>query len=450
MSKGNILIIDDDTSQLELLRIFLSRKGYTVHCVPTATEGLEAGSRLKPDLVILDIRLPDMDGIEVLQHLKKKNKAVNIIMITAYHDMETTVKAMRFGAYDYITKPIDVEELQRAVVRAFAFAKASGIDEQSQSESRLQKGSLIGASKSMQEIFKAIGVLCQNNVTVLIEGETGTGKELIARAIHSYGPRENHPFTAIDCSTIVGTLLESELFGHEKGAFTGATSVKKGRLELAGEGTVFLDEIGEIPIELQAKLMRFLQEKEFQRIGAEKNLKSKARVIAATNRNLWEMVNRHSFREDLYYRLSVAKIYVPPLRERREDIPLLIKHLLNKVSSELGKSTLKIEESTVIRMMEHDWPGNVRELENILLRAAVMTRGDLIPEYIITPFLTKGVDQRLAAMRHGSLQELEREHISRVLGHTGWHVTKTAQILGISRPTLRAKIKQYKIERKNT
>lgn len=448
MSKGKILIIDDDTSQLELLRIFLSRKGYIVHCASTAKEGLEAGGRLKPNLVILDIRLPDMDGIEVLQHFKKKNKSVNIIMITAYHDMETTVKAMRFGAYDYITKPIDVEELQNAVGRAFALVKVGGLDTQGQSESRLQKGSLIGASKSMQEIFKVIGVLCQNNVTVLIEGETGTGKELIARAIHSYGPRKDYPFTAIDCSTIVGTLLESELFGHEKGSFTGATSLKKGRLELAGDGTVFLDEIGEVPIELQAKLLRFLQEKEFQRIGAERNLKSKARIIAATNRNLWEMVKTHSFREDLYYRLSVAKIYVPPLRERKEDIPLLVKHLLNKVSSELGKNTLQVEEDTITRMMEHDWPGNVRELENILLSAAVMARGDIISEYVIIPLLTKGVEQRPVTAPHGSLQELEKEHIGRVLKHTGWHVTKTAQILGISRPTLRAKIKQYKIEPK--
>lgn len=448
MSKGKILIIDDDTSQLELLRIFLSRKGYIVHCASTAKEGLKNGNRLKPDLVILDIRLPDMDGIEVLQHFKKDNKKINVIMITAYHDMETTVKAMRFGAYDYITKPIDVEELQKAVTRAFTFARAGELEAKAQGEAHLQKGSLIGASKSMQEIFKVMGVLCQNNVTVLIEGETGTGKELIARAIHSYGPRKDHAFMAIDCSTIVGTLLESELFGHEKGAFTGATCIKKGRFELAGDGTVFLDEIGEVPIELQAKLLRFLQEKEFQRIGAEKTLKSKARVIAATNRNLWEMVQAHSFREDLYYRLSVAKIYVPPLRERREDIPLLVKHLLNKVSSELGKTTLQVEENTIIRMMEHDWPGNIRELENILLSAAVMTQGDIIPEYVIIPLLTRATDKQPGAVPHGSLQEVEKEHISKVLNHTGWHVTKTAQILGISRPTLRAKIRQYKIEPK--
>jgi len=450
MNNGKILIIDDDTSQLELLKIFLSRKGYIVHCASNATEGLVTINHLKPDLIILDIRLPDIDGMEVLQRLKRNDKKVNIIMITAYHDMETTIKAMKFGAYDYITKPIDVNELQQTVVRAFAFARASKLDMQAQGDFQLQRGLLIGASKSMQEISKMIGVLCQNNVTVLIEGETGTGKEVIAKAIHYYGPRKDHPFMTIDCSTIVGTLLESELFGHEKGAFTGATSIKKGRLELAGEGTVFLDEIGEVPIELQAKLMRFLQEKEFHRLGAEKNIKSRVRVIAATNRNLWEMVKIHRFREDLYYRLNVAKIYVPPLRERKEDISILIKHLLKKISTELGKDNLLIEENTVARMIEYDWPGNVRELENILLRASVTTRGDIISEDIILPLLTKDVSQRPMKMPYKSLQNLEKEHISKILSHTGWHITKTAHILGISRPTLRAKIKQYKIVRNST
>ncbi len=447
MSKGKILIIDDDASQLELLKIFLRRKGYLVFCASSAKEGLAAGDNLRPDLVILDIRLPDMDGMEVLQHFKRNHKSINIIMITAYHDMENTVNAMRFGAYDYITKPIDVNELHKAVARAFAFAKANTSEKLTQSDFQLQKGLLIGVSKSMQEIFKAIGVFCRNNITVLIEGETGTGKELIARAIHCYGPKRDEPFVAIDCSTIVGTLLESELFGHEKGAFTGAMSTKKGRLELAGEGTIFLDEIGEVPLELQAKLMRFLQEKEFHRIGAEKNIKSRARVVAATNRNLLEMVKSHDFREDLYYRLNVAKICVPPLRERKEDIPSLVKHLLKKASTELGKGYLEIDNATIERMIEYDWPGNVRELENIILRAAVMAQGDIISKDIMLPLIPKDAEQQPMKTPYESLQDLEKEYINKVLSFTGWHITKTAQILGISRPTLRAKIRQYKLGR---
>lgn len=448
MNKGKILIIDDETSQLELLRMFLSRKGYIVKCTATATEGIEADKRFAPDVIILDIHLPDMDGLEALQCFKKKNPKANIIMITAYHDMETTVKAMKLGAYEYITKPIDVEELEKAITRALDLSTPNVLEMPSLGQSLLQKGSIIGNSKSMQEIFKVIGMLCEKRVTVLIEGETGTGKELIAKAIHYYGPKKDNPFIAINCSAIVRTLLESELFGHEKGAFTGAFISKKGKFELAGEGTIFLDEISEIPIELQAKLLRFLQEKEFQRVGGEKNLKSNARVIAATNRHLWDMVKTNTFREDLYYRLSVVKIHVPPLRERRDDLGLLIKHLLNKINSELDRNIKEVEEKAVLRMMEYDWPGNVRELENVLINAAVTTRGKVILDEAIVPFIGKEMILDRESQSPGSLKEIEREHIRKVLEHTNWHITRTAQILAISRPTLRLKIKEYRIARK--
>lgn len=301
----------------------------------------------------------------------------------------------------------------------------------------------------MKEIFKAIGVLSENRVTVLIDGETGTGKELIARAIHHNSPYREHPFRAINCSTIVGTLLESELFGHEKGAFTGASSSKRGKFELAGQGTIFLDEIGEIPFELQAKLLRFLQEKEFERLGGEKRIQSNARVIAATNKDLWRLVQKGAFRDDLYYRLNVGTIKVPPLRERKSDIPLLVEHILRKINYELSKSIRKVEGEVLKRMLEYDWPGNVRELENMLTHAAINTQGEVILAELITPLLGQKLPnhQNPKDMPHmeQNLKNIEKEYITRVLNHMHWHLGKTCEVLGISRPTLRHKLKAYEI-----
>jgi two-component system response regulator AtoC len=300
----------------------------------------------------------------------------------------------------------------------------------------------------MKDIFKEIGVLSGNRVIVLIEGETGTGKELIARAIHYHSSIKDSPLLAINCSAIVGTLLESELFGHEKGSFTGAISTKRGKFELAGDGTIFLDEVSEIPFELQAKLLRFLQEKEFERVGGEKSLKSNARVIAATNRDLWQMVKGGNFREDLYYRLSVASIRVPPLRERKSDIPLLIEYLLKKINSELNRNIKGVEERAAVRIMAHDWPGNVRELENILTRAAIATLGDVILDESLSE-LTQKRDMRQNEQSDfssiPSLQDVEKEHIIRVLQQTKWHLAKASESLQISRSTLWRKIKEYGI-----
>jgi two-component system response regulator AtoC len=299
----------------------------------------------------------------------------------------------------------------------------------------------------MKEIFKSIGLLSENMVTVLIEGETGTGKELIARAIHYHSQYKDQPLLAINCSAIVGALLESELFGHEKGSFTGAIASKKGKFELEGDGTIFLDEVSEIPFELQAKLLRFLQEKEFEHVGGERNLKSNARVIAATNKDLRMMVRNGSFREDLYYRLSVATIEVPPLRERKSDIPLLIEYVLRKINVELYRNIKKVEEKAVSRLMNYDWPGNVRELENILTRAAITTQGEVILDEFISPLLgreDKATGER-DALNIVSLQEIEKEHILKVLSHTRWHLGNSCKLLGISRPTLRQKLKEYGI-----
>jgi len=446
MNKKKILIIDDDASQLELLDIFFRGKGYAVHCSATATEGLKAHTTFHPDVIILDIRLPDMDGIEVLRRLEPEKSSINAIMITAYHDMETTVRAMKLGAYEYITKPIDVDELEDAVSRALKNSQHRETKELPAVRTFLQKGPMIGNSKPMKEVFKMIGMLSGNNVTVLIEGETGTGKELIARAIHDYSPSKNHPFIPINCSAIVATLLESELFGHEKGAFTGAFTTKKGKFEHAGEGTIFLDEIGEIPIEIQAKLLRFLQDKVFQRVGGERFLNSKARVIAATNKDLLQLVRAGAFREDLYYRLSAARITVPPLRKRKEDIPFLLDHMLKELNAELGKNIERVDQKALVRMMEYDWPGNVRELRNVLTSAAISVRGEAILDEAITPFLEKETLQGMIPPGIAlSLQEVEREHIMKILKYTNGNITKSAEILGISRPTLRQKIRQYNI-----
>jgi len=449
MKRKKILIIDDELSQLESLEMYLHERGYNVACATTGSEGLKKNLSFKPDVVILDIRLPDMGGIEVLQELKRKQNNSNVIIITAFHDMDITISAIKHGACEYIPKPIDIEELEKAIERALKLGNSYNTDAISMDPSRTyEKGKIIGKCRAMKEIFKSIGMLSENRVTVLIEGETGTGKELIARAIHYHSPYKDYPFIAINCSAIVATLLESELFGHEKGAFTGAFFTKKGKFELAGDGTIFLDEVSEIPLELQSKLLRFLQEKEFEHVGGEKSYKSNARVIAATNKDLWQSVKGGKFREDLYYRLSVATINVPPLRERKSDIPLLIEYLVKKINSELGKNILKVEQKAINRLINYNWPGNVRELENILTRAAIDTKGEVILDELITSLLEKkepALVEIPEVHKMLSLQEVEKQHIIKVLNYTQWHFGKTCTLLGISRPTLRQKLKEYNI-----
>ncbi len=449
--KKKILIVDDERSLLESLEMFFSEKGYDVACATTAAEAIAENELFAPDVVILDIRLPDKDGLEVLKGFHEGSKKNNVIMITAFHDMDTTIKAMKYGACEYIPKPIDIEELEKAVVRAARAAAPGTMTNALSLDPSLayEKGKIIGKSRVMKEIFKAIGILSENKVTVLIEGETGTGKEMIAQAIHYHSPSKDAPFLAINCSSIVGTLLESELFGHEKGSFTGAIATKKGKFELAGEGTIFLDEVSEIPFELQAKLLRFLQEKEFEHVGGERSLRSNARVIAATNRDLWHMVGEGTFREDLFYRLSVAMIRVPPLRGRKSDIPLLVQYLLKKINGELRRSIKRVEERAMERLLNYEWPGNVRELENVLTRGVISTLGEAILDELIAALLEKGppAGKDAAASHPGSmsLHDVEKVHILRVLEYTGWHFGKTCDILGISRPTLRQKLKEYDI-----
>ncbi len=448
--KAKILIVDDEPSSLELLEVYLRDKGYAVECAVNGRECAAKVASFAPDVVILDVRLPDKDGIEVLKELRARENPPYVIIVTAFHEMGTTIKAIRSGAFEYIPKPIDVDELERAMERALELSKkrrARGRTAPVPAR-RFQKDEMIGNTREMNEIFKTIGVLSANRVTVLVDGETGTGKELVARAIHFHSSYKDQPFMAINCSAIVENLLESELFGHEKGAFTGAVSVKKGMFELAEKGTIFLDEVAEMPLELQAKLLRVLQEREYQRVGGEKTLRLTARVIAATNRDLAEMVREGGFREDLFYRLSVATVHIPPLRDRKSDIPLIVEHLVRKINTELDNQIIGVDAEAIRKMVDHPWPGNVRELENILTKAALRTKGDIIQDDAIDALLPRPDTTAEKERKAGSPEvepQTEKERIIRVLNKAYWHYGRACELLGISRPTLSKKMKTYGI-----
>jgi len=443
MRIGKILIIDDELALLESLEMVLKEKGHCVVTAADATQGLDKSFSFDPDVIILDVRLPDINGLDVLKKLGESGKEKRTIIMTAFHDMETTIKAIKLGAYDYLTKPIDMGDLEKMLQKVLKRSASVQRMLPPHDVSAYNPGEIIGQSSAMKNIFKSVGKLSGNSVTVLIHGETGTGKELLARAIHFYSTRCDKPFVAINCSAIVGSLLESELFGHERGAFTNAISTKRGKFELAGSGTIFLDEVGDIPISFQPKILRFLQEKEFGRVGGEELLHSDARVIAATNRDMWKMVKEGTVREDFFYRLNVVVLRPPPLRARKSDIPLLIEHLLKKISGELGMNCNQIDANAVRLLVEYDAPGNVRELENILTRAAVMANGEVICEALISPMLQ--LRKKESSNAKSSLAKIEQNHIVRVLTQMNWHYGKVCDVLGISRPTLREKIKKYEI-----
>ncbi len=376
----NVLIIDDEASIRESVEMFLREKGLSVHTAGTGAEGMEAWLKYQAQVIILDIRLPDTSGLDVLKQITGRNSDVKVIMITAYHDMETTIEAMRNGAYDYIHKPLDVDELDNAVQRSMQIAEASLVTPLLGSENReeLLRRRIVGRSPAMRTVFKTIGLLSRNRASVLIEGETGTGKELIARVIHESSSESEQPFVTVDCTTLVESLLESELFGHERGAFTGAVDSKKGRLELAGEGTIFLDEVGDLPFPLQSKLLRFLECREFTPVGSTQSHRSQARVIAATNRGLDELARQGRFRHDLFFRLQVITLHVPPLRERIDDLPELVQFFIAGINYDLHTRVSRVEKKAMDRLKEHSWPGNVRELKNLLTRAVLQSGGTIL------------------------------------------------------------------------
>lgn len=440
-----ILIIDDDESIRQTLTNFLKKLGYKVFPAEDGKTGLEILQKHSPDLIISDIKMPGLTGLEVLRKSREIDPFIKVILITAHDDVQTTIESMQNGAYDYLEKPLDIERLKVTIARAleskYLSERIESIVEEEAEEFQVGKR-IIGKSSAMKEVYKLIGQVSNNRVTVLLLGESGTGKELVAKSIHYSGITKNYPFVAVNCTAITETLLESELFGHEKGAFTGAEKTKKGKFELAGEGTIFLDEISEMSQNLQVKLLRVLQEREFERVGGESVIPMKARIIAATNKNLEQLVNEGKFREDLYYRLNVVTIKLPPLRERKEDIPLLVNYFLNKLNKELHKRVTKVSEDVINMLKNYDWIGNVRELENVLTQAVVLSNDDVLHKENI--LLRKNMKQDKEEYLL-SLQEVEKRHIKLVLDYTHWNKQRTAEILGISLPTLYNKIENYKL-----
>lgn len=447
---AKILIVDDESSILESLEMFLGEKGHEVYKAASGGEGVDLFGRCTPDVVILDIRLPDLNGLDVLSQMQGNNPPAKVIMMTAFHDMETTIQAMKRGAYDYIHKPLDADEVEKSVERALHVLEVDRQTPVVENRSKdYNEDVIIGNCEKMREIFKVMGLLCRNRATVLIQGETGTGKELIARVIHRNSPFGEEPFVTLDCAAVVETLLESELFGHEAGAFTGATHTKKGKIELAGTGTLFLDEVGELPISLQGKFLGFLQRREYMRVGGHQALRSRCRIIAATNRDLADGVRKGGFREDLYFRLRVVTIDVPPLRERRASIPDLVNHFLRKINRELGTQVLKLQQGVMERLAAHPWTGNVRELENVLVEAVVRARSKVILLEEIEKILCLKQMPSATGISSFSLPLMERDHILNTLNQVGWNRTKAARALGISLPTLRSKIRKYGISQSN-
>ncbi len=453
MSK--ILVIDDDRSIRETLELYLTEEGYEVVTAATGTEGLNRFVETSPDVVILDIRLPDVDGFTVLEDLREDEENVKVIMITAHHDMDSTISAMKGGAFDYIHKPVNVDELDMAIKKALKTREMEQkIDGLLMEPSRHFKvGDIIGTGKEMREIFKTIGVVSQNRTTILIQGESGTGKELIAKVIHHNTARDE-PYIAVNCSAIVETLLESELFGHEKGSFTGAIARKLGKFELARYGTVFLDEISEMSLNLQAKLLRVLQEMEFERVGGKDRVRVHARIIAATNKDLRTMVREGKFRDDLFYRLNIVAITLPPLRERPEDIPDLVQYLLAKINIDLHKRIVGVSDEMMGIFLKYRWPGNVRELENLLVRAAVVAKGQILvrgdfPE-LAEESVPEAVPEEMPPARGGdgklpTLDDIEEQYIRKVIRESGKNKGEICEILGISRPTFERKLEKYGI-----
>ncbi len=446
-----ILIVDDDRSIRELLSMHLEERGFGVVSAATGAEGFRMAAETSPAAIVLDMRLPDASGIDLIPELKKHAAEAPVLMITAHHDMATTILAIKAGAFDYIHKPIDIQAFDVALDRALEVRRLSkGTDYLSVEGGRAFKmDDIVGTSPAMQQLFKDVGRVATSRATVLIQGESGTGKELIARVIHSYSAPQK-PFIAINCSAIVETLLESELFGHEKGAFTGASQTKLGKFEMAEDGSIFLDEIGELSQNLQAKLLRVLQEREVERVGGVRRIPIKARILAATNRDLTEEVRAGRFREDLYQRLKVVTLRLPALRERVADIPLLVEHLLVKVNQRLHKSLRRVPREVIERLQKRAWPGNVRELENVLTRAAVLSQGDLLlGQHLVdetaSPRVELSPPPAPTSGRVATLDEVEREHIVRVWALAKGHKGRTCQMLGISRPTLERKLKKYGI-----
>ena len=447
MDKKKLLIIDDEQSSREILRIFLDDLGYNVILAKNGEEGFYLFTTQKPDLIITDIMMPGLNGIELLKKIKSVNSHIPVILISAYGQTEIIISGMQLGAYDYVEKPFDKRYLnlivEKALNTSLLSAQLEDVISNSPDNSR-NLNMICGKSPQVRELLKQIGKISQSRVNVLIQGETGTGKELVSRTIHQSGVTKDSRFVAVNFAALPDALLESELFGHVKGAFTDAIRDKKGKFELAGDGTIFLDEIGDASLSLQVKLLRVIQEREFEKVGGENTIPMKARVIVATNKNLEELIKEGRFREDLYYRLKVFCITIPPLRERKSDIPLLVTHLLKKINFELHKNVNKISYNVIEILQDYEWVGNVRELENILMQGVLLAKGEVLEEQNILLSKSKEVKNK-RNMEDFSLAEMEKAHIIFVLDKINWNKSKAAKLLKISKQTLYNKIKAYNI-----
>jgi DNA-binding NtrC family response regulator len=443
--RGRVLIVDDDCSVRESLRDALAADGLDVRCVESAGGALATLGGSRPDVLLTDIRMPVMDGLELLGVVRERAPEIDVILMTAFDDMATVVTAMRQGAADFLVKPLDVGDLRRTLGRVLEDRRAR---ERARRSSTGDEGTpaitdeLVGHDPRLIEIFKLVGKLAAGTTNVLIRGESGTGKELIARAIHLHSTNAAEPFVPVNCTALPTTLLESELFGHVRGSFTGAHADRRGRFAQAGRGTIFLDEIGDTSGEFQSKLLRVLQEREFYPVGADRPIRTEARVVAATHRDLERLVAAGQFRADLYYRLMVVEISIPPLRERVSDIPCLADHLLERAAGALGRPRPVLDTEALERLEAHDWPGNVRELENCLRRAMVLATGAVIR----AEHIPLGRELEGAAGSLPDLDEVEREHVVRVFDLTGKHKSRTAEILGVSRPRLDRLLRKHGIE----
>ncbi len=446
-----ILIIDDDRTILDACSQALTREKYVLQTAETGEKGLALFKKELFDVIILDLKLPGIDGMTLLKLFREENRETPVIIITGHASVESAIEAMKQGSFDYLVKPFSVEELRIVTKKALATRKLllENLYLRKELEVKSEFDSAIGNSPAMQKVLELVKRVSATDTTVLVTGESGTGKELIARMLHRLSLRSTHPFVAVDCGALVESLFESELFGHEKGSFTGAYATKYGRFEIANKGTIFLDEIANISLNIQAKLLRVIQEREISRIGSSRTIKIDVRIIAATNRELSEYVKAGKFRDDLYYRLNVVPIHIPPLRERKEDLPLLVNHFLQKYNKKAKREVTAISKEALKALLEYDWPGNVRELENTIERAVVLSKGTVIN---IQNLIYHGISVPKSAIfdpgggRFRTLEEIERDYIQQVLEAFQNNKSKAAEILGIDRKTLRAKLQKYKLE----
>lgn len=453
-----VFIVDDEESILKLLTHWVKSKwGYNVKPFTNGTDALNALSE-KPSLVLLDIMLPDINGNDVLKKMKSMNENLPVIMLSAQGSVEVALESIRLGAFDYFPKPIDQNRLEPAIKNAIRnYELVKRINEL---EENLQKeysfDNIISSDKSMQDVFRLVSKVLDNDITVLVEGESGTGKELIARAVHYNGIRKDKPFIVVNCASIPRELLESELFGHEKGSFTGAHQRKIGKFELGNGGTIFLDEIGEMEMSLQAKILRVIQEKEFERVGGTETIKTDVRILSATNRDLKEAVDSKEFREDLYYRLSSFPILVPPLRSRRGDIIILIEHFVKKFAAKLGKEVKGFHKNALKYLYDYDWPGNIRELENLVERCVILTDQNEIEQNILPPQILSRDSSSSLGISDGDLfgdnspvvpfERLKEEAIKHAIKVTNGNIVEAAKKLNIGRATLYRLMDKYGIE----